>query len=93
MVEEEEIQAGVEVAASDGDEAVERLLRFGGRVIEGSFLAGIGVAEILQGSTVGRIVIPDGKLEQRSSQKQQELGLVALFDRRLSHVSALGVAT
>ena len=80
----------MEVAAANGDEAVQRLLGGRRRLVDGAGVAGIGVAQVLQGGAVGRVVVPDGELEQGGAQQQQQLGLVGFFDRRLPpspHVS------
>lgn len=42
--------------------------------------ASISVDEILQGSAIGRVVVPDGEFEQGGTQKEKEFGFVALFD-------------
>lgn len=42
--------------------------------------AGISVDEILQGSAISRVVVPDGEFEQGGTQQEKEFGLVALFD-------------
>lgn len=42
--------------------------------------AGISVDEILQSSTIGRVVVPDGEFEQGGTQQEKEFGFVALLD-------------
>lgn len=89
-VEEEELQAGVEVAAEDGDETVEGFLGGGGGEVEGAGVPRVGVAEVLEGRAIGGVVVPDCELEEGGAEEEEELGFVAFFEGRLGRRLASG---
>lgn len=66
------VEAGVEVAAEDGDGAVEGFLGAGGRA--GG--AGVDVVQVLEGGAVGGGVVPDGEFEEGGAEEEEEFGSV-----------------
>lgn len=90
--EEVEVETGEEVAAADGEEAVGGLLGEGGGVVDGAGTAGVGVDEVLEGGAVGRVVVPDGELEEGRAEEEEELRLVAFLEGRLERNGRLAPA-
>jgi hypothetical protein len=63
VVEEVEVEALVEVATTDGYKAVQGLLSPRRRGVDGTAMARISVAEVLEGGSIGRVMVPDSEFE------------------------------